>query len=116
MTNTEAIARLEYIKEHSDPEDEKLYDYVIQVLKKHSRKTSTAHPTLEEVQAYCFERGNKVDAEKWYDYYSSNGWKVGRNPMKDWKAAVRTWERNDYSNNRNTTQVKYDNPFSDPNL
>lgn len=52
-----------------------------------------AKPTLEEVQAYCAERGKGVDAQKWYDYYSANGWKVGKNPMKDWKAAVRTWER-----------------------
>ena len=54
-----------------------------------------AKPTLEDVKAYCQERGNNVDAEKWYDYYSANGWKVGKNPMKDWKAAVRTWERSD---------------------
>ena len=54
-----------------------------------------AKPTLEDVQAYCQERGNNVDAEKWFNYYSSNGWKVGKNPMKDWKAAVRTWERSD---------------------
>lgn len=54
-------------------------------------------PSLEEVKQYCAERGNNVDAEKWYDYYESNGWKVGKNPMKDWKAAVRTWEkREDY--------------------
>ena len=39
-----------------------------------------------------------VDAEKFIDYYTSNGWKVGKNSMKDWKAAVRTWERNGYSN------------------
>ena len=52
-------------------------------------------PTLDEVKAYCQERGNNVDAEKWYNHYSANGWKVGKNPMKDWKAAVRTWERND---------------------
>lgn len=50
-------------------------------------------PTLEEVQAYCQERGNSVDAHRWLDYYESNGWKVGKNPMKDWRAAVRTWER-----------------------
>ena len=50
-------------------------------------------PTLEDVQAYCQERNKGVDAQKWYDYYSANGWKVGKNPMKDWKAAVRTWER-----------------------
>ena len=52
-------------------------------------------PTIEDVQAYCKERGKGVDAQKWYDYYSANGWKVGKNPMKDWKAAVRTWERSD---------------------
>lgn len=51
------------------------------------------HPTLEEVQAYCNERQNGVDAAKWINYYTSNGWKVGKNAMKDWKAAVRTWER-----------------------
>jgi hypothetical protein len=50
-------------------------------------------PTLDDVKAYCQERNNGVDAEKWYNHYSANGWKVGKNPMKDWKAAVRTWER-----------------------
>jgi len=54
----------------------------------------TSKPTLDEVSAYCLERGNDVDPERWYAYYESNGWRVGKNPMKDWKAAVRTWERN----------------------
>lgn len=53
-------------------------------------------PTLEEVIDYCNERGKGVDPQKWYDHYTSNGWKVGKNPMKDWRAAVRTWERTDY--------------------
>lgn len=53
-------------------------------------------PTIEEVQAYCKERKNNVDAIRFVDYYQANGWKVGKNPMKDWKAAVRTWERNNY--------------------
>ena len=53
------------------------------------------HPTLEDVKAYCKERGNRVDPERFIDYYTSNGWKVGKNPMKDWKAAVRTWERSE---------------------
>jgi len=51
-------------------------------------------PTIEEVADYCNERNNDVDADKFYDYYSSNGWKVGKNAMKDWKASVRTWEKN----------------------
>lgn len=52
-------------------------------------------PTESEVRAYCLERGNQVDAARFVDYYTANGWKVGKNPMKDWKAAVRTWERTD---------------------
>ena len=51
-------------------------------------------PSLEEVKAYCSERGNGIDAQHFIDYYTANGWKVGKNPMKDWKATVRTWERN----------------------
>lgn len=50
-------------------------------------------PTLEDVKAYCALRQNTVDPQKWFDHYTANGWKVGKNPMKDWQAAVRTWER-----------------------
>lgn len=55
-------------------------------------------PTLQEVQSYCQERRNSVNPEKWLNHYESNGWKVGKNPMKDWKAAVRTWENSEFSN------------------
>lgn len=50
-------------------------------------------PTLEEIQDYCLERNNSVDAEKFYDFYESKDWMIGKNKMKDWKACVRTWER-----------------------
>lgn len=53
-------------------------------------------PTLSEIKAYCIERGNKVDAQHFFDYYESNGWRVGKNSMKNWQAAVRTWERSEY--------------------
>lgn len=53
-------------------------------------------PTLSQITQYCLERNNNVNAEQFYDYYESNGWKVGKNAMKDWKACVRTWERNGY--------------------
>ena len=59
----------------------------------------TTKPTLDEVAAYCAERHNNVNPNKWYDYYSANGWKVGKNPMKDWKACVRTWERSNDTHN-----------------
>lgn len=65
------------------------------------------HPTLEEVKEYCSERGNKVDPERWFDYYTSNGWKVGKNPMRDWKAAVRTWERGESKAKSRNTLLNY---------
>ena len=49
-------------------------------------------PTAEEVQAYCNERNNGISGQQFCDFYSSKGWRVGSQPMKDWKAAVRTWE------------------------
>lgn len=66
----------------------------------HAKQQSRVQtPKIEDVKAYCAERKNKVDAQQWFDHYTSNGWRVGRNPMKDWKAAVRTWEKNDYGQN-----------------
>ena len=50
-------------------------------------------PTAEQVKEYCQERNNNVDPETFVDFYASKGWKVGNNPMKDWKACVRTWEK-----------------------
>ena len=74
-------------------------------------------PTLEEVQAYCQERQNGVDAERFINHYTSNGWQVGRNKMKDWKAAVRTWEKNEYNTNKqvkgNATEKTTGNVFLD---
>jgi len=58
-------------------------------------------PTLEEVRAYCLERGNGVDPEKWYAFYEAKGWMIGKNKMKDWRAAVRTWEKNSKPKKRN---------------
>lgn len=50
-------------------------------------------PTVEEVAAYCLERGNQVDAQRFVDYYTANGWMRGKTKIKDWRACVRTWER-----------------------
>jgi len=61
-------------------------------------------PTLEEVALYCLERKNKIDPQTFIDHYTSNGWRVGKNPMSDWKAAVRTWEKNNFEgSNKNGT-------------
>lgn len=55
-------------------------------------------PTLEEVKEYIGSKGYSVDPERWFAFYQSNGWRVGKNPMKDWKAAVVTWTRNGFEN------------------
>lgn len=59
-----------------------------------SARSRFVKPAIEEIQTYCQERRNSVDPQAFIDYYTSNGWKVGRNQMKDWKAAIRTWEKN----------------------
>ena len=64
-------------------------------------------PTVEEIKAYCVERNNRIDATYFYDHYEANGWKVGKNPMKDWKATVRNWERNGYSSSGGKTDRTY---------
>ena len=61
-------------------------------------------PTLEEITAYCLDRKNKVNPQQFFDYYTSNGWRVGKNAMKDWKAAVRTWEKNNFIGGNNASQ------------
>jgi len=59
------------------------------------RASAFTPPTVEEVRAYCQERHNDVNPEKWWDFYQSKNWMIGNNKMKDWKAAVRTWEQRD---------------------
>lgn len=58
-----------------------------------AKKADFIKPTVEEVEAYCKERGNGLDARTFFDFYESKGWKVGAARMRDWRACVRTWER-----------------------
>lgn len=69
------------------------------VLEKKETSKRFIPPTFEEVLSYCNERGNNVDPQKWIDHYTSKGWMIGKNKMKDWKAAVRTWENNQLNSN-----------------
>ena len=61
-------------------------------------------PSIEEVTTYCKERNNRVDPQQFIDFYTTKGWMVGKNKMKDWKACVRTWERRDVK----PTHIKYE--------
>ena len=63
--------------------------------KNNKKEKRLIKPSVEEVKAYCQERNNGVDAQKFIDFYESKGWMIGKNHMKDWKAAVRTWEQRD---------------------
>ena len=64
------------------------------VEKQKKKRTVFTPPTIEEVSEYCLERKNGIDPQKWWDSYQSKGWMIGKSKMKDWKAAVRTWENN----------------------
>lgn len=61
-------------------------------------------PTLSEIKEYCIERNNNIDAEEFYSYYESIGWKVGKNPMKNWKFAIITWEKRENKNKSKYTK------------
>lgn len=66
-------------------------------------KARTRIPSLDEIKEYCQERESTVSAEAFFDFYSANGWTQGRGkPIKDWKAALRTWERRDKENGKRT--------------
>jgi hypothetical protein len=82
----------ETLKE-KDKEKEKINKETTLKGSKEKPLTRFTPPTVEEVATYCRERQNGVDAQRFVDFYAAKGWKIGQNTMKDWKAAVRTWEQ-----------------------
>lgn len=79
-------------------------------LKENIKRKVFTKPTAEEVKAYCSERKNNVDADKFIDFYESKGWLIGKNPMKDWRACVRTWEKGGNSSPPSKPTSAYINP------
>lgn len=79
------------IKEYKEEQEYKEKD----ISKDISKKKVFLKPTIGEIEAYCIDRSNNVNPEKFFNFYESKGWYVGKNKMKDWKAAVRTWEKDD---------------------
>ena len=71
------------------------YDNDNDLLKENTKRKVFSTPTVDDVRAYCLERNNKVDPQQFVDFYESKGWMIGKNKMKDWKAAIRTWERSE---------------------
>ena len=76
-----------------------LIDYLRSVQSKKSERF--VKPTIDEIKAHILEKGYTFDAEAFYAFYESNGWKVGKNPMKNWKMACTTWAKNRKNNNIN---------------
>lgn len=62
------------------------------------QKTKFKKPSLEEIESYCSERKNNVDAQRFFDYYESVDWHIGKNKMKNWQACIRNWEKNTKNN------------------
>jgi len=69
-------------------------------------------PSIVEIKTYMTEIGMADVSEKWFDYYESNGWLVGKNKMKNWRAAVRTWKNNNLLTNTTTPQIIHRKVFN----
>ena len=85
------------------------------IIKKEISQTRFKKPSIEEICAYCLERNNAVNPQAFFDFYESKGWKIGNTPMKDWRAAVRTWERNSKGEQNVSTGGKDYNREPEPN-
>lgn len=101
-TNPRRVGDESRLKEKKEKEEEGKGN------KENETRARFISPSVEEVAAYCQERGNQVDPQRFVDYYTANGWRVGKNPMKDWKAAVRTWEKNGYDSSKPSGNVFYE--------
>jgi hypothetical protein len=86
--------------------------------KNDNNKNKFVVPTFQDINNYCLERGTTVDANKFIDYYTSNGWMVGKNKMKDWKACVRRWEKSSLEltkQQKSNDQLFYENVMKQVN-
>lgn len=79
---------------------------------KNDKKRAFTPPSVDEVRAYCIERHNGIDPEAFIAFYQSKGWLIGKNKMKDWKAAVRTWENRRKEEKKELNQRDNDNELS----
>jgi len=89
----QSAARIQYESEYESESESNTKE-------KGKRAGAFTPPTVDDVAEYCREQGYSVPAERFVSYYTSNGWKVGKNPMKDWQAAVRTWASKDKNEGR----------------
>lgn len=79
----------------------------IDTIKKEYKERKFVVPKVEEIKAYCEERNNGIDPQYFWDFYDAKGWKIGKEPMKSWKSAVRTWEARQKNNKPKSTERDY---------
>lgn len=113
--------RIEILEAKVNEQEQKINDLIIRLsvptntptLIAKEKKSPFKKPTVVEIFDYACEKLSKDDAlaftEKFHAHYEANGWKVGRNQMKDWKAAVRTWDLTKFATQTNQTQTKIKN-------
>ena len=92
----------------NDNDNEKSYHDTLDDTSKRFKK-----PTIEEIEKYCKERNNGINANKFYDFYETKGWYVGKNKMKDWKACIRTWEQHDNKKDNSKLPDWWDKDFKE---
>ena len=103
--NVTPMLRPCYTEKEKEKDEEKEGEIEEEIVVAKPQRQRFTPPSVEEVRAYIVEHGYGVDAQHFVDYYTSNGWMVGRNKMKDWKAAVRTWARKDNKGEKKTNNI-----------
>lgn len=91
--NGENVNTFQQSKVEKSRVEKSMYNSASNDAKPKGGRHTFAKPSVEEIRFYCIERHNSVDAQRFFDFYESKGWLVGKSPMKDWKACVRTWEK-----------------------
>ena len=76
------------------------------IITNNNKKAVFNIPTEKEVKEYCKERGNSINAKKFIAFYESKGWMIGKNKMKDWQAAVRSWEQQEIAEQKKADERK----------
>lgn len=105
MTPTEKLNKIyELIREEHGGVFDEIRDVMALGKKRVAKRFEK--PSIAEIEAYCKERGNGIDAESFYYFYESKGWVIGKSPMKSWKSAIITWEKNKRKNVNETEMAE----------
>ena len=97
----------------NENDNENDYDYDMNICNK-AKRTTFCKPTIDEIKAYCNEKGiTNVDAQAFFDFYESKGWMVGKNKMKNWRAAVNNWSRHENDYPRQAAKTDYKQNIND---